>query len=309
MSKLYLRVPNFPGKEKLMAKAAVIAAKISQKSPELCIAGAVAFGITGTVLACRATLKVSDVLVKYEDKMLDIKNGEELQAAGKLSPENQYPPEMARRDKLLTVLHFGVDLGRLYFPAILCGGISIGFIFGSYKIMMQRNVTLLLAYESLQKVYDNYRQRVRDEVGEEKELDIYKGVRNTTFTDENGKKKKAHELVGAASMYTRIFDESNRFWRSDNEINKFFLVCQQSHANDLLRIRGFIFLNEVLEMIGMPPCPMGQDVGWLANGNGDGFVSFGMWDATKEAKREFINGYEKSIWLDFNCDGYIKDKI
>lgn len=309
MSKLCLRVPNFPGKDKLMAKGAVVAAKVSQKSPEICVGAAIVCGIGGTILACRATLKVEGVLNAYNDRAEKIHEGEELQKAGKTDPEHQYLPEDIQRDKFFNMVHCGIDILRLYAPSILLGAMSITLVVSSYRIMAKRQATLLFAYESLQKAYDTYRQRVRDEFGEEKELDIYNGVTEKTIKDEDGKKKKVHELAGPCSMYTRCFDESNRMWKKDAEMNKFFLVCQQAHANDLLKIRGHLFLNEVLDMLCLPRSPMGQDVGWMLNGGGDGFVSFGIWDATKEAKREFINGYERCIWLDFNCDGYIKDKI
>lgn len=309
MSKLCLRVPNFPGKDKLMAKGAVVAAKVSQKSPELCVAGAIVCGITGTVLACRATLKVESVLDAYNEKMEKIHQGEELQTNGELDENNQYPAEKAQRDKTFAMAQFGIDILRLYAPALIFGTMSVGFILGSYKILSQRNATLLVAYESLQKAYDAYRQRVREEIGEERENDIFKGVRQIEIEDEKGKKKKAYELEQPYSPYARIFDEGNKNWVKDVELNKFFLARQQAFANDMLQLRGHVFLNEVLDMLGFERTPMGQDVGWLKHGDGDGFISFGIWDATKEGSRRFVNGVERCVWLDFNCDGFIKDKI
>jgi hypothetical protein len=51
-------------------------------------------------------------------------------------------------------------------------------------------------------------------------------------------------------------------------------------------------------------------VGWIDGGDGDGYVDFGIYDiAAVNNRREFINGYEPSIILDFNVDGVIWDKI
>lgn len=309
MSKLCLRVPSFPGKDKLAAKGAVVAAKVSQKSPEICVAGAIILGVTGTVLACRATLKVDTVLDSYKEKMEKIHQGEELQASGSLEEGHEYPVEKARQDKFVTVLQTGVDLFRLYLPSLVCGTMAIALVLKSYQIMMQRQATLLIAYEGLQKAYDAYRDRVREEIGVEREEDIYKGVKRVETVDEKGKKKKGYEIGKPMSPYTVCFCEISPMWQKDAELNKFFLKLQESHANDMLKIRGHIFLNEVLDMLGLPRSPMGQDVGWLKNGQGDGKVYFGLWDPSRAETRMFINGDERSVWLDFNCDGFIKDKI
>ena len=85
---------------------------------------------------------------------------------------------------------------------------------------------------------------------------------------------------------------------------------RQSEANDKLRDRGHLFLNEVYDMLGMQRSKAGNIVGWLYNPDdpdypGDGYVDFGIYDLYDETKRRFVNGYEKSILLDFNVDGNI----
>lgn len=63
----------------------------------------------------------------------------------------------------------------------------------------------------------------------------------------------------------------------------------------------------------MEPSKAGQVVGWVydpenPNHNGDNWVDFGIYNIDKERNRAFVNGYERSILLDFNVDGYILDK-
>ena len=43
--------------------------------------------------------------------------------------------------------------------------------------------------------------------------------------------------------------------------------------------------------------------------NCDGYVSFGIYNANRETARDFVNGYERSILLDFNVDGPILDTL
>ena len=67
-----------------------------------------------------------------------------------------------------------------------------------------------------------------------------------------------------------------------------------------------MFLNEVLDMLGIDRVPAGQQVGWVLDSEtGDGFIDFGIFDIKCEANRRFVNGLEKSIWLNFNVDGDI----
>ena len=97
-----------------------------------------------------------------------------------------------------------------------------------------------------------------------------------------------------------------------------FLRRQQDYANEVLKSRGHLFLNEVYDMLGIPRTKAGQVVGWIYNEdnpNGDNYVDFGIYDLSnlsdsqKERKMAFVNGQEYSILLDFNVDGPIYDLI
>ena len=89
-----------------------------------------------------------------------------------------------------------------------------------------------------------------------------------------------------------------------------FLKQQQNYANEMLKSKGHLFLNEVYDMLGIPRTKAGQVVGWVydeKNPIGDNFVDFGLYDINREAVRNFVNGYERTILLDFNVDGNIWD--
>ena len=116
------------------------------------------------------------------------------------------------------------------------------------------------------------------------------------------------------SVYSVTFDNESVYWEKSRKYNVMFLQRIQSHANDLMRsryqtapdgtviMRGYILLNEVFEMIGMPLTSVGTCVGWLydeKNPVGDNFVDFDI----------HIRGTNPNVVLDFNVDGYIGDKI
>lgn len=111
------------------------------------------------------------------------------------------------------------------------------------------------------------------------------------------------------SDYARVFDYSCTGWSTSSECNLTFLKNQQSYCNELLRTRGHLFLNEVYDALGIPRTKAGQIVGWVYDENNiasDNFVDFGL---SEERCKNFVNGYENTVLLDFNVDGNILDRI
>ena len=71
-------------------------------------------------------------------------------------------------------------------------------------------------------------------------------------------------------------------------------------------------MNDVYAMLGIPKTRAGQVVGWIYDEKepiGDNYVDFGIYDTNKPSNRDFVNGYERTILLDFNVDGNILDLI
>lgn len=129
-------------------------------------------------------------------------------------------------------------------------------------------------------------------------------------TSENLEIKRTNvEDKRSPSMYARFFDEGCPGWQKDSEYNLIFLKTQQVYANDLLRKRGHLFLNDIYDMLGIPRTKAGQVVGWVYdkdNPVGDNYIDFGIYD---ERNSNFVNGYEKNALLDFNVDGIILERI
>ena len=142
------------------------------------------------------------------------------------------------------------------------------------------------------------------------------GFANSDITGEEEPTTKIVQTTNKStemySDYARCYDAGCVGWVKDAEKNLYFLKCQQRYANDLLQIRGWVTLNDVYDMLGFPRSQAGQVVGWVYdkdNPQGDNYIDFGIYDLHKEGCRDFVNGFERSIWLDFNVDGYIFDKI
>jgi hypothetical protein len=138
-----------------------------------------------------------------------------------------------------------------------------------------------------------------------------------TMTIDNGevknikidKSKDEVKIDESLSVYARCFDESCPNWDKNPEMNLLFLKLAEVYCNEKLKSKGYLFLNEVYDQIGLPRSKAGQIVGWVydeKNPIGDNYVDFGIY---KTSNASFVNGYERSIWLDFNVDGIIMDKI
>jgi len=272
----------------------------------LFVAG-VAGVIGAAVLASRATLKLEDALEEIED------NTGNMKALNGKSPEI-YPDNDYRRDLTILYIRTGLKIGKLYAPAIGVGILSIAALTGSHVILTRRNVALTAAYAALDKGFREYRRRVVDEFGEEKDRTFrYGDACHTDLSEDtpNGTKIQKVCVLGdkKSSIYARFFDETSSSWNRLPNYNQLFIRCQQNYANDLLTTRGHLFLNEVYDMLGLERSKAGAVVGWVFNGDGDGFVDFGVFAGDVYKGQEFVNGNERSILLDFNVDGVIYDKI
>ena len=284
-----------------LARQVLVAKK---NSPHIFFVAGVAGVVGSTVLACRSTLKLEKTLIDVKHDIDEVKH---LRDKPQLfTAEEQYEAQYYR-DLTYVYAKGTYRLARLYGPSVIVGAASIAALTGSHITLTKRNTALTAAYAGIAKAYDEYRYRVREELGEEKELDIYHSVTNEKVKNEDGKA----ELVKFAdpntfSQYARFFDEASPNWVKNAEMNRMFVQCQQNYANHRLITRGHLFLNEVYEMLGIPHCRAGAVVGWVISNEGDNYVDFGMFEA---ANARFIEGWERNILLDFNVDGVIFDKI
>ena len=194
--------------------------------------------------------------------------------------------------------------------------------------MTTRNAALAAAYATVDKGFKRYRNNVIERFGKDLDRELRYNIKakeiEKTVVDENGEEKTVKEIVQVAEAYhptdfARYFDESCPNWCKDPEFNKIFLKNQQAHANKILKTKGYLFLNDVYEMLGMQKTKDGHVVGWIYNTtdpdwDGDNYVDFGIYDQYgveiyDERKRAFVNGLERTILLDFNVDGNVYDLV
>lgn len=295
--------------------------QIQKKSPELLVAAGIAGVVVSAVMACKATIKASEVAEEAKETIDEI---HEIEEKGITRAGNPYSIEDTKKDLTTTYLQTGVKYAKLYAPSIILGAASITCIVASHRVLKKRNIALAAAYTTLDKSFKEYRGRVMERFGEQVEKEIRYNIKakeiKKTVVDETGKKEKVKEVVDVPAVdgwdpsqyspYARRFDETHPNWTKNPEMNRFYLKARQAQANDMLKARGHLFLNEVYDMMGFPRTKAGAVVGWLYDPKrpelGDSYVDFGMYEIQEG---EDFESYVKSYILDFNVVGDITNDI
>lgn len=297
----------------ISAKAGMALLKTQKASPTLMFGVGIAGVVATAVLASRATLKAAPLIAAHKQLL------EEISDVPNYSEE--YTTKDAAKEKALLLFQTTGKLFKLYLPPLATAALSIGLLTGSHVVLNRRYAAASTAYTALDKAYRSYRDRVRDKVGEESERDLYRNVEveKVIQVDETGKKKQVNKKVindsdnAFSFFYTEYPGDGGRNpnWSELPEINTLFLRAAQTQFNNNLQTKGFVFLNEVLDHLGLPRTKNGQIFGWLKKPEyGDGYIDFGIFsDEGLEQLYDFTTGKIDGIWLNFNVDGNILDQI
>ena len=285
------------------AKVTVLKGKINL--PHILV-GVGVVGLVGTaVLAAKASRSVDDILI---DALGHKANLDDSHESGEL---------VGRAYAKESLYFYARTTGRIlrhYGPTILVGTLSVTAILGSHGIIMRRNAALVASYNAIDQAFGRYRDEVKTELGEDKEREVFERSSHPLMSDEdgsvgNGVRQRSN--LGQGSIYAKWFDETSPYFDHNADVNKMFLLVKQQHFNRKLISDGFVFLNDVYEELGIPRTQAGQLVGWVydtEDPNRDCAIDFGIFDAADNV-RDFVNGFEKAVLLDFNVDGQINDLL
>lgn len=286
---------------------------LKKHSPEILIGVGIVGTIASTVMACKASTKAGEILenTKQElEKVHEVANNPEY--------ANDYTEKDYKKDLTIVYAKTGMEFVKLYAPAVLLGTASIACILTGHGVLRKRFVELSAAYAAVDSSFKQYRGRVVERFGKELDHELKYNIKNNeveeVVVDDEGNETivKTTIKTGEPSEFARFFDETCTCWDRNAEYNLTFLKMRQAEFNDRLKLRGHLFLNEVYDGLGMQRSKAGNVVGWVydpdnAKHKGDNYVDFGIYDLYNSQKRAFVNGYEKSILLDFNVDGNILD--
>lgn len=292
--------------------------KMRPHSPKILIISGLVGGVATVVMACVATTKTEPVMNKARKKLNKIHKNQEqgvmiLTDEGGKQIRVDYTEKDSRKDLTKVYMETGWEMAKIYLPAIGIGALSATSILVGSKILHKRNVALLAAYTTVDHSYKQYRARVADKYGEEAERELRNDLKvghiTEKVTDENGKEKKVKKPVLLAgdttSDYARYFEQGkSESWEPCHDYNLMYIRGQQNVANDMLRSRKWLYLNDVYELLGLKHSVAGQEVGWVYDPDlgKDNYIDFGVQEVYRPSD-ENPNELVKTILLDFNVDG------
>lgn len=284
--------------EKLTKMVGKIKIGAKRNAPELLLGAAAVTGVTGVVLACKSTIKADEIRKDFKAKVLAYDN----------DICEEYTAEDAKADVKKATIEMSVDMVKTYaVPAglLIASGL---FVFASYSVQKKRNKALAVALASTTAAYNGLIARLKNgaEYGltAQEVLDGYQGVKKL---DEDGNEVVTKvQMDPIEDLYKFRFDKYSPSWESNKDCNLYFINGVENWANDLLKLQGYLFLNDVLDRLGLPRTKAGQIVGWVVNGEGDGYVDFGVVDCET---LENVNYNDNAFDLNFNVDGDILNKF
>lgn len=284
---------------------------IKKHSPEILISLGVGGVIVSAITACISTTKVKRIMNESKEKIKEIHK--------RAAADSEFSEQNKKKALTAVYLRTGVKLIKLYAPSVVLGTFSLTSIVTSNRILRKRSAAIAAAYTAIDQGFKNYRANVVERFGEEVDKELKYGIKTEKVTvkttdPETGKETKVKKEIKVANLgpdgyseYARLFDSTCKGWTKESEYNHMFLNMEQSYANDLLVVNGYLFLNDVYDRLGIPRSQAGQVVGWIYdkdNPVGDNYVSFGITDSCIKNGDE----YEDAIILDFNVDGVIMDR-
>lgn len=278
------------------------ALRIKRNSPQILFYAGIVGTVATTVLASRATLKAVPVVerLKTERDKLD-----------SFHLDDTIDPDLYTKEAYRLYGNATIDLTKLYGPPVIIGIGSLIALTKSHKQLTSRNTALTMAYSGLFKTFEAYRNRVRAELGEERDRQFLHGTvqQEIEYQDKAGR-TRTKEITAldpdSKSALTYYFDANNVCWSKDPGYNQTFLDGQQFWCNVLLPKQGHLFLNDVYDLLKIPRTREGAILGWVFEDHGinDTFVSFGH-----QLDGEFVGGFKRDVMLEFNIHGPILEWI
>ena len=281
--------------------------KLRKISPELALGAGIVCGIGAVVVGVMQAKKVEAAIAETQKELDDIQKAEE-------TSENSTDVKKLSWKAYNKMIW---KVAKALAPAIGLEVASIACFLLSHGVLKKRYLNTTAAYAALNEAFRGYRGRVKETMGEEAEKVLMAGgkvEKGIQVEDDEGNvtKKTGSNLVIQEHKNSPYEFDFNRhtaqMWSPDPDYSEVFLRNQQNYFNDLLQARGHVFLNEVLDALGMKRTPAGAVCGWV-KGAGDDYIDFGYMDT-------FIHDYKidsdlcrKNIHLDFNVDGIIYDLI
>lgn len=196
--------------------------------------------------------------------------------------KNEKGAELTKREKVKIA-------GPVYIPTIIMGVGTLACIFGANILNKQHQAALVSAYAMLDSSYKEYRQKLKELYGEEAHENIVNAIAIEKAEDmyvRNAYMCGTCDLTSDDSCSDPVlfYDEhSGRFFESTIEQ----VINAEYHLNRNYILRGYSFLNEFYEFLGIEETEYGSVLGWTPTDDGEYWIEFNHRKAIGKDGREF----------------------
>lgn len=303
----------------VLTKTAPAVFKTKQHAPDILVGVGILSGLASGFLFAKAYKRHDEVL---EDLTLDIVETRMMADEGQLFHEptgDDHEPLRMTKPEVAQVMypmygHYARKFVGLYGLPTLTTGLSLYCLLTGHGIIRGRNQALIASTAVLEQSFQAYRRRVIEATDEATDERYYTGAEAKMVSveeeQEDGTVKKVRRKMNTIPedpqpmLYSRIFDNQVLGFSPDRELNRYQMQVQEEYWNHMLRIKGYVVLNDVYKALNIPASKEGMVAGWsLAKKEGDNFISFGL-------DLPINQNVDDNRWfLDFNVNGSIYDHV
>ena len=242
--------------------------KASDHLPDILLAAGIASGVTATVLAVKATPKALELI---EEKKVEEGKDE------------------------LTTMEVVKTCWKPYIPAATSTIFGVGCILGSRSVNTRRSAALATAYKLSETAFAEYKDKVIETIGEEKEKEVKKKVAQARV-DRDPVSKKEVFVTGRENTLFYDYLSGRYFYSSVETIKHAMNVVNDNLVN---QVGGYASLNQFYEEIGLPSIGLGYELGWRSD---DGLIRINLEDAivTDDGRSAIVVDYRTTPRRDFD---------
>lgn len=152
---------------------------------------------------------------------------------------------------------------RAYMPTVTMLAATELCIYGSYKIHEKRLAALGAAYILSESNFKEYKEKAEEMLGEKKTREIEDAIiqKHIDETPQTPSNTSENHLPNATQLGLWFDETSRRYFYSNAE----YIRRAEIEANAMLQKNGFVSINDVYELIGVDPIPLGDDMGWQSD--------------------------------------------
>lgn len=261
-----------------------VATKMRHMRPDVALGLGVLGLIGGTIWACTKTKQAVNIIEETKTELEDKKN-EYDQMVESLEESDKEGLKAVKKDYFWDRTRIygsaGWKFTKLYAGPMLVWGSGLYSVTYGHFDLKKQNKKLLLDTLATTKLFEEYRARVRQEIGEEREKEVYFGTSDEEMdvqevdpeTGNMVKKRKKGRVIpqNTGSQFARNFNEqTSNAWDARSYAQFYvegkFKEFQQRWASGEVR---FLTVNDFYDLIHMKPeygrCEAGMDWGWPFN--------------------------------------------